>query len=430
MGKLTTFQLFILGAFVVFTLGGVAAFALFRGVGEETLPPLTMWGTFDTEVMSGVLSSDLTKEYGLSIRYEEKNIDTIESELVEALASGNSPDLVLLPHELLLQQKNKIFPIPYATYPQRQFLDTYVESAEVFLAPEGILAMPIAVDPMVMYWNRTLFSSKGLASPPKTWADFVTLAPQFNEKNKAENLTRTLVALGESVNVRNFKDIISTLLLQAGTPIVAYDGNRLKSYLDDNFNYATPPAEAILRFYTEFSNPSLPHFSWNKSFRDSRDMFLQGDLGVYFGFASELTEIRARNPNLNFDVAKIPQIKDSKTNLTFARTYAVIVPRTSRNLNAALFASQVLGSKQAFETLSRYTVLPSVRRDLLSVVQSDPYKSVFSTSAIMSKNWRDPASDETRIIFADMIEAVISGRERLNGAVSRANSELESLLSE
>ncbi len=43
---------------------------------------------------------------------------------------------------------------------------------------------------------------------------------------------------------------------------------------------------------------------------DSKNMFLAGDLALYFGFASELDDLKNKNPNLNFDVTLFPQTGD------------------------------------------------------------------------------------------------------------------------
>jgi hypothetical protein len=41
---------------------------------------------------------------------------------------------------------------------------------------------------------------------------------------------------------------------------------------------------------------------------------------MYLGFVSELKGLRLKNPNLNFDVAEIPQFNDTSLNKVYART--------------------------------------------------------------------------------------------------------------
>lgn len=426
---MTTFQAIVMGAFVVFLLGGVAAFALFKGGGEGKLPQIVMWGTLPELTVYNLTQMETLKTAGVTIDYVEKDPATFEADFVEALASGNSPDLVMFPHDLLYRQKNKLYTIPFNIISERSFKDSFVEGGEVFLTPNGVIGLPFLADPMVMYWNRSLFSSKAIATAPKYWDEFFTLAPKFNEKNDAGNLRKTVVALGETVNITHFKELLSALIIQAGNPIVQISPQvGPTSVLNENFGYDNSPTEAALRFYTEFSNPVKPAYSWNKSQLDSKDAFVAEDLGTYFGLASELSDIRARNPNLNFDVAVIPQIRDAERRVTFGRVYGLVIPKNARNGGAAISVAQILTSTAALRDLSQLIDLPPMRRDLLSVPPSNPYSAVFYSSAIMSRAWLDPSPRDTLPIFQDMVENIISGKNRISEAISRADRELDSII--
>ncbi len=74
------------------------------------------------------------------------------------------------------------------------------------------------------------------------------------------------------------------------------------------------------------------------------------------------------------------------------------------------------------------TGLPPVSRVLLAQDTLDPYQDVFYKSALSAKGFLDPNSDDTDLIFQDMVESVISGRRKLEQAVSWANAELEELI--
>ncbi|MCD5396682.1 MAG: hypothetical protein LRZ98_00730 [Candidatus Pacebacteria bacterium] len=52
---------------------------------------------------------------------------------------------------------------------------------------------------------------------------------------------------------------------------------------------------------------------------NSRDVFLSGKLATYFGFSSELRGLRLKNPNLNFDIAMVPNPKKKEKKQVFAR---------------------------------------------------------------------------------------------------------------
>ncbi len=54
--------------------------------------------------------------------------------------------------------------------------------------------------------------------------------------------------------------------------------------------------------------------------------------------------------------------------------------------------------------------------------------SVFYTAALQSKNWIDPDSLASDVIFKDMINSVTSGNARIQESVARANRELDSII--
>lgn len=426
---MNTFQTIILGIFVFFLLAGVAAFALFRGSGADTLPEIVIWGTVPRQAMLEFSQDPNLQKAGVKFQYIEKDPVSFEKDFVEALASGQSPDLIIFPHDLLLKHKNKLALIPFKNLQEREFKDSFIEGGEVFLTSQGSFGIPFLVDPLVMYWNRNMFSGKGIALPPKYWDEFFTMAPKFNEKNKAGNLNKTIVALGETSNIANFKEILSALILQAGNPVTLPDADgKVFSVLNKIEGFENPPAEAALRFYTEFSNPVKPVFSWNKSLLNSKDAFLAEELGTYFGFGSELASLRARNPNLNFDVAPLPQIRDSMNKTTYAKIYGLVIPKSSKNISAAFTVAGLMTSFNSIKNISELLNIPPSRRDALAILPDSPYQSVFYQSAIMAKVWRDPSPSDTYTIFRDMVESVISGKARLSEAVARADKELKSLL--
>ena len=188
------------------------------------------------------------------------------------------------------------------------------------------------------------------------------------------------------------------------------------------------PAVSVLSFYTDFANPLKTVYSWNKSFPPAKDYFLAGALPIYIGFASEFKEIREKNPNLNFDVSRLPQLKDSKNKITFGKMRAVAVLKTSRNISAAVSRIYLLTDKNAGLLWSAKTGLPSARRDLLFTDQTNPARAIFDQSALWARGWPDPSPSATSAIFQRMVEAVVTGRLSVSEAVGQANTELSALI--
>jgi len=190
------------------------------------------------------------------------------------------------------------------------------------------------------------------------------------------------------------------------------------------------PASAynVINFYTQFANPVTAQYSWNRSLPQSQSYFLMGNLATYIGLASELQSLRAKNPNLNFDVALSPQPRQASRSVVFAHIYALAIPKQAKNTAGAFQVLSAMTGESGSKIFEAYTNLPPVRRSVLANIPSDPYKAVSYQSAIQSATWMDPNKKETGVIFQNMIESITSGRVRITDALQKADAELKVLL--
>lgn len=427
--SMTKFQMILIGVFVVFLIGGVIIFSAYKG-SSQNATTVVVWGTIpQTSFYNIVKETSLYQSKEYNIEYVEKTKENFDSDFIEALASGSGPDLFMLPGDKILKHQNKIMPIPYNVYTVRQFRDSFIEGTEIYLSPEGVLALPVFADPLVMYWNRSIFTDVKVTQPPKYWDEFYNLANLISKKDGALNISRSVVAFGEFANISHAKEIVLNLAMQAGTPVISWYGSNLVSVFADPFNKPIVPAEAAVNFYTEFGNPAKPSYSWNRSLPNSTNYFLSGDLALYFGFASEISSLQLKNPNLNFDVAMVPMSREGGTNVSFANFEAFAITKSSKNPSGAFAVASILSSTVGVSAFNKVMKLAPVRRDLLSQKPINAYESIFYDSAIRAKGWLDPSPTETDAVFKNMIESITSGRARTSEAIARAQRELSSLLS-
>lgn len=421
--------MFVFGAFIVL---GVIIFSASRGTSTKPENKVTIWGTLPLSDFNTMLKEHpVSENKEFAITYVQKRSTEFDQAFIEALAEGKGPDLVFLPHDSLWKHQGKLFPIPYKSYSERLFKDTFIEEGELYLSSSGIMGLPILVDPLMMYWNRDVFSNAGISRPPEYWDEMFTLAQTLTKKDESFNITESAVALGEFRNIANAKEIISALITQAGGPITQRTDKGATVVLNQKLDQTIVPAEAAINFYTEFSNPIKLFYSWNRSLPRSDNFFTAGDLGIYFGFASELDQIKAKNPNINFDVALFPQSREGQNKTTYGRVQALSVVKSSRNIAAAVSIAAILTDKEHSAALSTIAGLPPVRRDLLSKAPSgDAYSILFYQSALRARGWLDPDSVATTAIFQSMIESITAGRLRTSQAVSRAHSEMQDLFNQ
>lgn len=423
------FQYVIIGIFVLFIILGAIVFSTYRASqnADEAIQ-ISMWGSIPADQFISFTNqyfgnNDL--KYTVNYTYKDKSV--IDQQLVEAIASGVGPDVIILPQDLIVRYINKIYKIPYTTIPELDFKQTFVQEGEMFMTNEGILALPFLVDPLVMYWNRDIFNNNAITKPPTNWTEFSSLAQKMTKKDSAQNVIKSFAPLGEYRNVRNAKNILSALFMQAGNQIISY--NQSDDSFESTLNSGDSTSDVLaLQFYTAFSNPTRPEYTWNRSLPNSLEAFTNGDLAVYFGLASEFTYIKAKNPNLNFDLALLPQIKDAKVLSTFGNIWGFAILKNSKNPSGAFTIIKTLTRSDAVPFWADILRIPSARRDVVGAVETNSAKSILNKSAIISKGWYDPQSPVTDSIFQEMVESYTTGRETVDGALNSASDRLDNLL--
>ena len=427
------FQIILIGVFATLAVFSLIFFSLYKGGSEGRVNPygdsVIIWGTLDRGAFDALRVSIMDDDENFRVvQYVQKDVRTFDTDLPNAIAEGNSPDLVVLSHDMLVKHRAKLQAISYQTIPERTFRDTYVDGAEIFTQSGGVYGIPFAVDPLVMYWNRDMFSSSALASPPRTWESLVLdIVPRLTKVTPSLSLTQSAVGFGEYANIRHAKKILSMLFLQSGSDIVTEQEGRYQITLRQQTNNALPPAEAALTFYTQFSLPTNTNYTWNRSLREDHTQFIAEQLGIYFGPSSEYNMIRGENPNLNFDVAVVPQGAGAITRRTYGTFYAFAIPRASDNLQGAYAVAQLMSNETYGLQLSEALRIAPVRRSLIQAGSNDPVRSIMYESALIARGWYDPDPAQSDGVFRQMVETVTSGRAKVSQTVQDAIDRLELL---
>ena len=423
------FQLIILIVFIAAAILGILVFSgaiPIGGGGAGNLGTVVLWGTVPTEAVAMPLKEFNDANPTFVVKYVQKSSDTFDQDLLEALAAGAGPDMFFLPDNLVFHYANKIFTVPYANYPLTNFRNVFSGAGEVFLTSQGVSAFPMSIDPLMMYYNRSILDANGVVFPPASWDDLTNLVPTLTQKDSSNKIIKSAVALGHFSNVVHAKDILAALFMQAGNPIIREKDGVFNSVLDSPVgNYNLP---SILKFYTDFADPNKAVYSWNKSFANSDDVFSAENLAFYFGYGSELRSLVNKNPNQNFFVAGMPQIKNSKFKLTGARVTGLAISSFSKNLTTAFTAASLMASGNFASKFATATGVAPARRDLLAAKPADAYSPIFYSSALYAKSWLDPSPKDTDNIFSGMINAVLSNNMSVDNAIKDASSKLQLLL--
>ncbi len=427
---MSTFKIAVTAIFAVCIIAGIALFATSKGISTSGNSNLLVWGTVQKEAFDAALkASSVMGNKTIKVTYVKKDASTFDTDFVEALADGTGPDIVLLREDSMYKNRNRLLTIPYANFSERSFKDAFIEESEIFLTPDGLVGLPFIVDPMVMYWNRDMFSNNLVSQTPKYWDEVYGLIDKMTRRDASANILQSAIAFGEWRNITNAKEVVSMLLMQAGTPITMRGNEgQVISVLNSQFGYPVTPSQSAINFYTQFSNPTSPTYTWNRSLPTSANFFLSGNLGMYIGFASEIFSIQQKNSNLNFDVTYVPQIRNASRKAVFAHMYVLAIVKQSQQVSGAFAAITSLTEPASLKAMEAITNLPPVRRDLLAGKPADPFRAVFYDSALISHAWIDPDATASSNTFRDMIESITSGRGRIIEALASANDDLSAQL--
>lgn len=431
------FKNILLGVFIVLFAVAILVFSGIIKVGKETTTQadvtLTLWGTFPADILDPYIVKYNVISPAIQIVYAQKNKASFRQELLEAIANGQGPDMVIISNENFLLDRNKFYITPFTVYPERLFADTFIDGAGVFLQNTGLLAYPLAVDPLVLYYNKDLLAAGGLLYPPKTWSGVNDTVARFTKKD-ARGITQSAIALGETSNIPLFKKILSLFLLQSGTPIVQYSKleNRYNVVLNNRTATtdmdAVSPQEQALLYYQSFANPANALYTWNKKLDDAKKSFIGGKTALYIGSASELFDIQSQNPNLNFDVSLVPQPDAALRPITYGDIYGIAILNTSRNLPAALSAMATLTDASFADAFTKLVSLAPARKDLLQIQQDNKYAAVFFEEARNAFTWPDGDPLITDQAFRDMIRVSASGALSIGQALYETQNQLQSTI--
>jgi ABC-type glycerol-3-phosphate transport system substrate-binding protein len=425
------FQIIVLVIFIAFAIIGILLFSgvISFGGGNSTAPQGTvvLWGTVSSSVVNPLLDDFNRVNTTFTVTYVEKSPDTFDNDLLEALAAGQGPDMFFISDDLAYKYSNKIYTIPYTSLPLNTFKNNFAGAGDVFLTSKGILALPLTIDPLMMYYNRGMLDANSLPYPPSYWDELANLAPILTQKDDNGVIQKSMIAMGQYSNVLHAKDILATLFMQAGNPIVSEkDGAFMSNLNSDN---STGDLGSILQFYTDFADPLKDVYSWNGSFSNSQDAFSKEDLAFYFGYASELESLVNKNPNENFLVTSIPQIRNANFKLTFGHVTGIAISAFSKNFNTAFTAAGLISNGDFASKLATALGIAPARLDLLKTKPvDDSYLPAFYSSAFYAKSWLDPDPLNTDDIFKGMVEKVLSNSMTVDQAINDAGTKLGLLL--
>ncbi len=110
----SNFQIILTIVFVVFAVLAVLIFSGIINIGSSKSGAaaasgnVVVWGTLPESPITRILTDFNQTNKTFAVNYVKKDASTIDSDLVQAVAFGNGPDMVVLPNDKILKYRNLI----------------------------------------------------------------------------------------------------------------------------------------------------------------------------------------------------------------------------------------------------------------------------------------------------------------------------------
>lgn len=355
-----------------------------------------------------------------TIGYQRVEAENFTSQLTKAIARNEGPDVIIQNVEWIMANRDILSPAPRQMLTVRDYQTTYIDVvADAFIVGDSIWALPLWVDPLVLYWNKDIFNVHAIASPPKNWTEVKQISNETKNIGDGGLIKSGGIALGRAQNIPLFKDIMGILLLQLGGDIEDSQGNFSfagKSNLDAGVS--------ALKFYTDFGKSNTVEYTWNTNVPEPRELFSEGKLAMMLDYISYMPTLKGKNPHLNFDVSLPPQLDNAEFPIYTASVGGTAVPLGSKNISPAWQFAKWMNDQGNIRTFLKTRVLAPARRDLMNngeLAKNDLFP-LLRKLALNARRTHDTYPTENSRFIKEMIEAVADNRLTPTEAIGNAQN--------
>lgn len=426
-----------------YILAGGIAIAVFitvililKGVGGGGSGPsasLEFWGVFDDKsAFEQSIRGFSALNPGIKITYKQLSYLSYEKNLIDALAAGTGPDIVMIQNTWLPKHGDKLTPLPQKIPGEKKplltiadFKNNFVDVALNDLTYNNqIYALPLYVDTLALFYNKDILNGVGITRPPQSWDEFNSDVETITRLDGNGDIIQSAAAIGTARNINRSTDLLMALMTQSGV--------RMTNQENTNASFAesvngTPVGEVALKYYTDFANPSVRTYTWNDSQHYSIDAFIEGKTAMMFNYSHQMGVLKSKASRLNFGVAPMPQVSRSDVK-NYPNYWAVGVTVGSKHPNEAWKFVNYLASKEGVQGYLNQTMRPSARRDIIDLQRSDLDLGVFAVQALSARSWYQVDATAIETIFADMIDDVNFRRATIKEALGNAESKVSVLM--
>ena len=412
---------------------------------------INYWRVWDSsDKFSDIINAYETKYPHVSISYRKLRYEELEKALLEAWARGTGPDIISIHNTWLDKYLQDLEPMPASVAMSRKVLTgpSWRQREEIVVSTKAlptandiktkflevvaddvmrggrIMALPLSVDSLVLYYNKDILNNAGIVNPPTTWSDFKDNVKQLTIQDEDGNIVQSGAAMGTANNVPRSMDVLSLLMMQNGTQMM--NGSSASFDQPSASEKGYYPGQEALKFYTDFADPAKEVYTWNSSMVNALDAFVAGKVAFFFGYSFHLDEIKAKSPKLNLGVSIMPQIKNNTKQVNYASYWIEAVSKRARNKQEAWdFLAFATAQENVGSYLSR-AKRPTALKSLIYTQVDDLEMMPFAMQALTADSWyRGRNFEYVEDIFKDMIRSVNAGSTKYQSILTNAATKIQ-----
>lgn len=429
-------QLIVIGVIAAMFLFFIGIFTgVLPGLKSKTIPSpqmdLVIWGVEDeSEAFNYSLLAYANLYPNIKVVYKKIEEANYEQDLVNALAAGRGPDIFMINNSWLPKHSDKILAMPDGKLSIAQLRALFPEVVEKdFVWNGSIYALPLYIDTLALFYNQDIFDNYAIALPPADWLQFKNLIPKLRKFDSNGNLQRAAAAIGGSEKtIHNASDILSLLMLQSGSEMT--NENFTAASFTSSLTGGQSGVES-LDFYTKFADPKDLYYTWNDNMPYSLDAFSQGKAAMVFEYASRADVLKIKNPFLKVKISSMPQPTNERGATNYADYRGLAVSKYAQYPEWVWDLVIYLATDEAAaENYLDISKRPPALRTLIQKYSDDPSIGVFAKQALTAKSWLKPDPEKVKLIFSQMIQAVILKQLEIYDALSQAERAVSDLIAQ
>lgn len=420
--SLTRNQLILIAAGLAVIIIVIVLFFLGGSKGSNLAPvTIKIWGTEKDEVFQAIAAAYKVVHPNATVKYTLVSAETYDETVLNALASGNGPDVFVIGNHDLLKRGALLAPAPETQMSLADLQQAFPQAVAQDLVYGGqVFAVPLYMDTLALAYNKEMFDQAGIATPPRTWQDIIDIIPRLRLLDQNGQLARAALAVGGSEkSVDHATDILNLVMLQNGARMAD----------DKGFpDFGQGPGAQAFRFYLQFADSSAPAYTWNDFQQKSIESFIAQKAAMAFVYKEDIKAIKARNPFLDFGVVAAPQV--SAAQAVNYPSYRALAVWTGSKVKAsawdlAIFAATDLASQAGYLNTTGH---PPALRTFIAQVDKDPDLGVFSRAALTARSWKMGDYDKIKEIFSTAVQNVQSGAKKPDAALKDAETQVQELV--